>query len=144
MIKRTLLLAAALSTANLAITSAWGQTVFRCGSRYSQSPCPGAVAIDIDDSRTPEQKAQTDAAAAQAAATADRMERDRLAREKAQAGRPAATSTRPAKAPKAAASKPRKSSSGKTSKAKPEYFVAGAPAEPGKTLRKPTSKTVQP
>lgn len=61
----------------------YSQTIYRCGNTYSQTPCPGAALIAADDSRSPAQKAQTDAAAAQAARQADRMERERLAQERA-------------------------------------------------------------
>ncbi len=64
-------------------TPAWGQTVYKCGNVYSQVPCPGAVAVEASDNRTPAQKAQADAAAAQAAKSADKMEKARLALEKA-------------------------------------------------------------
>jgi len=58
------------------------QTIYRCGNTYSQTPCPGASLIAAGDSRSPEQKAQTDAAAAQAARQAERMERERMERER--------------------------------------------------------------
>lgn len=32
------------------------QTVYRCGSSYSQTPCPGGNAVDATDSRSPEQR----------------------------------------------------------------------------------------
>jgi hypothetical protein len=37
---------------------ATAQQVFRCGNSYSQTPCAGAVAVQTDDSRTDEQRAQ--------------------------------------------------------------------------------------
>ena len=46
------------------------QTIYRCGNAYSEAPCPGGVAIDVNDRRSAAQKAQTDAAARQAAASA--------------------------------------------------------------------------
>lgn len=55
------------------------QTIYRCGNSYSQTPCTGAVVVHADDKRTPDQKAQTDAATMRAARLAQRMERDRLA-----------------------------------------------------------------
>ncbi len=58
------------------------QPIFRCGNTYSQTPCPGALSIAADDRRSAEQKAQTDAAGAQAARQADHMEHERLARER--------------------------------------------------------------
>lgn len=58
------------------------QTIYRCGNSYSQTPCMGAIVVSADDSRTSDQKAQTDAATTQAARLADRMERDRVASER--------------------------------------------------------------
>ena len=34
------------------------QQVYRCGNSYSQTPCAGAVAVQTDDPRTDEQRAQ--------------------------------------------------------------------------------------
>ena len=59
------------------------QAIYRCGNSYSQTPCAGGSVVDADDRRSAEQKAQTDAAAAQAGRQADRMEHERLARERA-------------------------------------------------------------
>ncbi|MCZ4317296.1 hypothetical protein O4H66_28175 [Comamonadaceae bacterium G21597-S1] len=58
------------------------QPIYRCGNVYSQMPCADAIVLDADDRRTAEQKAQTDAATAQAMRQADRMQRDRLAAER--------------------------------------------------------------
>jgi hypothetical protein len=38
--------------------AASAQQVFRCGNSYSQTPCAGAVAVNTDDPRTDEQRAQ--------------------------------------------------------------------------------------
>ena len=32
-------------------SGAGAQPVYRCGNTYSQSPCPAAVAVDVDDLR---------------------------------------------------------------------------------------------
>ncbi|MCB2001520.1 MAG: hypothetical protein R3E92_11495 [Burkholderiaceae bacterium] len=61
------------------------QPIYRCGNVYSQMPCTDAIVLDADDRRSAEQKAQTDAATAQAMRQADRMQRDRLAAERAPA-----------------------------------------------------------
>jgi hypothetical protein len=62
-------------------TKAIGQNVYKCGSVYSQSPCPGGVAIDANDSRTPAEKAQRDALTAQTSRSAEQMEKERLVQE---------------------------------------------------------------
>ncbi len=58
------------------------QTVYRCGNSYSDAPCTGASLLSINDSRTPAQKAQTDAATFQARTSAQQMEHERQALEK--------------------------------------------------------------
>jgi hypothetical protein len=58
------------------------QSVYRCGNTYSQTPCPGAEPLQLQDSRLPEQKQQTDAAAGQSARLAQTMEKTRIAEEK--------------------------------------------------------------
>lgn len=58
-------------------TGAAGQNIYKCGGSYSQTPCPGAVTLDVTDTRTPAQKKQTDMAASRDAKTADRMEKAR-------------------------------------------------------------------
>lgn len=110
-------------------TSALGQQVYRCGNTYSQSPCPGAAPVDVTDTRTSAQKAQTDAAAVQSAKLADQLEKERLAREKASA--PKATAAPPKKQAALPANSKEKPAE-KTAKGKkpaPEYFVAAAKPE---------------
>jgi Tfp pilus assembly protein PilO len=58
------------------------QGIYRCGNSYSQVPCPGAESLQLNDSRQPEQKQQTEAAASQAARLAKTMEQARIAEEK--------------------------------------------------------------
>ena len=103
-----------------------GQTVYKCGTSYSQQPCAGAIALDVSDGRTPAQKAQTDAAAAQAAKAAAKLEKDRLALEKVQTAalsRKVATAYQPARA--ASSSKAgRVSAHQRKKKQVPEYFTA--------------------
>lgn len=100
-----------------------GQTIYRCGNSYSDAPCAGASMLAIDDSRSPAQKAQTDAATRQTRSLAQQMERERLALEKsAMSSRPPATRLQgdtPARAP-----------------------GTGAPADPARTAKTPNkSKT---
>jgi hypothetical protein len=58
------------------------QGIYRCGNSYSQAPCPGAEPLQLEDARQPDQKQQSDAAAAQTARLAQSMERTRIAEEK--------------------------------------------------------------
>ena len=66
----------------LSCLTAGAQTVYRCGNSYSDAPCAGASVLPINDSRSPAQKAQTDAATVQTRTLAQQMERERLALER--------------------------------------------------------------
>ena len=48
------------------------QTLYRCGNEYRDTPCPGGKALDTQDPRTPEQRAQTSQASAKEAAREER------------------------------------------------------------------------
>ena len=39
-------------------TGASAQNVYRCGSSYSQKPCPDAVVVDVEDTRSNSQKVE--------------------------------------------------------------------------------------
>ena len=92
-------------------SSAMAQTVYKCGSTYSQFPCPDGVVINADP-RSSAQKAQADQATARDARTASAMEKARLLQEKADLA--ANTPKAPAKA--ASASKKHKSDAKKKKK----------------------------
>lgn len=119
--------------------AALGQTIYRCGDSYSQTPCPGATSLEVDDSRSPVQKAQADAATAAASRAAGTMERERLARERTSEAskiRNAAGSS----SAHAAATPARKAA--KQAKPEPLYFTAGVPAEKTKDkVKKPADKS---
>ena len=73
------LLAALLLIAACAVsTGAWGQKVYRCGSSYSQTPCPDGAIVDADDTRSKSQKTQADLATARDVKTANTLEQVRL------------------------------------------------------------------
>ncbi len=120
-----------------------GQTIYKCGNVYGQSPCPDGVVVDANDSRTPAQKAQADAATALAARSADKLERERVSLEKPQAGKPA-------KKPSKAGQPTGNGKDGKITKAsekkkkkEPEYFTAAVAPDPKKekkTARKADDK----
>ena len=63
-------------------TGATAQNIYKCGSSYSQSPCPGGSTIDVTDARTPAQKEQTDSAVSRDAQTAEAMQKARIQQEK--------------------------------------------------------------
>ena len=74
---RTTLRQAVISVSLAGIPAAWAQPIFRCANLYSDRPCPGAVPVDADDSRSARQKAETDGATRQIAREADHLERER-------------------------------------------------------------------
>ncbi|MGE0333495.1 MAG: hypothetical protein AB7P37_22675 [Ramlibacter sp.] len=116
-------------TAQLAITGvmfgaacmgAAAQTVYRCGSAYSQAPCTGGQVIDISETLQTGQHGKGPSAAERDAKAAAALERDRLRLEAN-----AAPAYIPPQAP---AAKPRKNGDRPR---KLEQFTAMAPAKPG-------------
>jgi len=127
-------------------TTAWAQTVYRCGNLYSDAPCPGAKTIDASDTRTAQQKAQTDAAARQSTALADRMERERRALEQTQRapsspGRPQVAVATPRSSAHSVAAKPKKASAQTQKPAEPftASVVMPAKSRPGNDPDKPAA-----
>ena len=88
-------------------TRASAEDVYRCGSTYSQKPCPDAVKVDVQDSRTPAQKAEADAKTQRETAQVQAVEK---ARQKEEAQQRAANARLAAADAKKAAAKPRTSS----------------------------------
>ena len=89
-------------------TGATGQNVYKCGNAYSQKPCTDAVVVDVQDSRTPVQKAESDALIKRDAAAANAMEKTRLkeeAQQRADNAKLAAAAAKNAKADAANATK---------------------------------------
>jgi hypothetical protein len=127
----------ALSTASTA------QSVYKCGNAYSQKPCTDAVIVDVQDSRTPAQKAESDALIKRDSAAANAMEKSRLkeeAQQRADNAKLAAAAAKkvPVKSKEKAAKRPdSKTSSHKTSAAKksvkkkkdPEHLAASSAAK---------------
>ncbi|MDO9283439.1 MAG: hypothetical protein Q7U26_01005 [Aquabacterium sp.] len=102
--------------------------VYRCGSSYSDAPCPGGKPVAADDPRSADQRQQAQDVKRREAALADRLRTERLAREKAAAAqRAAGIGPMAADAPKRAASQP----GGKVKTAK----LAKTPKKKAKTAR---------
>ena len=111
-------------------TWAIGTNVYKCGSTYSQTPCEGAVAVQVNDARSKEQKSQSDAAIVQQGKVANAMEKARL-KEEAQArtqSKPQKSTAKPAsKAPTEPKNDTLTAGTAKKSKGKkkePEFFTA--------------------
>lgn len=138
-----------------AYTGASAAEVYKCGNNYSQSPCPDAVRLDVQDARTPAQKAESEANVRREAATANAMERARLkeearqravnAKKDAKQGKKASTkphtaASAPATDPASTASSKSKRKKGANKKKKdPEFFTASVPTDKPKpqTVAKP-------
>ena len=122
-------------------TAAIGQTIYRCGDTYSQTPCPGAVSLQVDDSRSAAQKAHADAATIATHRAATTLERERLAQERT------SKVTNNRKAPERGGTEaedtPARKAAKKTKPA-PPYFTAGVPAEQSRDkVKKPSAKPVK-
>jgi hypothetical protein len=68
----------------LAAAGAHAQSVYRCGSLYSESPCPQASLLDVSDARSDSQRMEAQRLASNDRRLADQMERERLKRDAAQ------------------------------------------------------------
>jgi len=106
------------------LTRVEAQNVYRCGDSYSQSPCPGGVAIDAGDSRTKGQKAQADAATQRDRQTANTLEKERLKQEAA-----ASPGTPKTEAAKASPTTAAPHTSSKKKHKEPTYFTAKTAAD---------------
>lgn len=146
--KTSILIATLFIAAHAIPTRASAEEVYRCGSTYSQKPCPDAVRVDVQDTRTPAQKAEADAKTQRETAQVQAIEK---ARQKEEAQQRAANAKLAAAEAKKAAAKPRAKASAaqgdtasaskgkkKTAKTKkePEFFVASVAADKPKAPAK--------
>lgn len=117
---------------------AQGETVYRCGSLYTQTPCAGAIAVDASDERSAAQKQQADDGAVKLARAAALLEKERLAGEKMQSQR-TTEKTRHGKPARNTASVDAPRPHAKAKKKEPDYFTASS--RPEKTEKKVQGKT---
>jgi hypothetical protein len=123
--KPTLL--ALLVFASLLLSTVHAATrVYKCGTTYSQFPCPGGETIKADDIRSRTQKTQSDRAIASDKKIADTMAKNRLKQEK----RDIAANT-PRAVAQASQSKSKETTvqSRKRKTSKPDWFIAQVPAD---------------
>jgi len=66
-----------------AISAAQAQIVYRCGNTYSQSACPAATLVEVNDARSAAQQTEARRLAGGERRLAADMRRDRLADERA-------------------------------------------------------------
>lgn len=129
-----------LILATLALAaSAQAQTVYRCGSSYSQQPCPGGTPVAASDARTPADAARATRAAEADARRADAMEKARLAQER---DAPRAIIIGP-QTPAVADAKPAKEGA-KPKAGKLEQFTAVSPKPPGEAKKPKGKKKAKP
>lgn len=105
---------------------AQASTIYKCGTTYSQFPCPAGEVIKADDLRSAAQKKQSDRATSRDIKLADNIEKGRLKQERLDiaANAPPSTAKAGAVAPK---ENSRKASESKARK--PAWFVARVPGE---------------
>ena len=149
---KTSILIATIFVASCSVsTRASAEEVYRCGSAYSQKPCPDAVKVEVQDSRTPAQKAEADAKTRAETAQVQAIEK---VHQKEEAQRRADNAKLAAAEAKKAAAKPHPKTSApatdvatasaskgkkKTTKSKkkePEFFVASVAADKPKAPAK--------
>lgn len=73
---------APLLAALLMCGSVMAQDVWRCGSHYADSPCPGGRRVEVADERSPGQQAAAADVAARQEQLASRLVAERTARER--------------------------------------------------------------
>ena len=71
-------------TLGLAVLSASAQSVYRCGNVYSQSSCPHARVVEVDDMRSEAQRSDAQLLAANDKRLGNELQRERLARDAAE------------------------------------------------------------
>ena len=128
-------------------TGTLAQSTYKCGNTYSATPCTGGAAIDTADTRTSQQRAQSEAATSKAAKAGEAMEKSRLTQErahaKAQADSVGAGATViSAQNPGQDASEPISKAEAKKKKNAPEYFTAQVTGEK-KAKAKKVKKTAE-
>jgi hypothetical protein len=90
MIQTALLSFLAGLACNVYAPKALAQTVYRCGSTYSQTPCKGAVTLDVNDGRTAAQRHEAQKIIDHDKKAAKALETERLQQEKKIAAQDAA------------------------------------------------------
>ena len=109
--------------------------VYRCGNSYSSKPCPGAVAVDVADPRSPAQQRAAQQASQRDAALARQMQADRLAAERA-APKGGAANVGPV-----AAKPPAKAASKSQHPPKPKKHAATSAAKSASSTGHPSSQS---
>jgi hypothetical protein len=124
---------AALGLLLMACVGAQAQAIYRCGTEYSQTPCPGGKVLESSDPRSAAQRTEALRVAAQERRRVAELERERRALEKGtKPAKPTGFNGRPA-TPDDAVSAERSKSGKAASRAKATNgndFVAVEPRKP--------------
>lgn len=120
--------------ASIAIsTGAHGKNVYRCGNSYSEKPCAEGVSVNVTDTRTPTQRAQSDAMIRRDATAAKASDKERTKDEAARRADETGSATTSA----------RKTSAKPKLNAEPASSV-GTPASDTKASKKAAKKKTEP
>ena len=111
-----------LIAACAASTGAIAQKVYKCGSSYSQIPCPDGVTVEAEDARTKGQKSAATQNSKSQARQAEALEKERL-KDEAQARAADQAWAKALHKKEPSGSKPK----AKTKSKEPEYFTAKPP-----------------
>ena len=106
------------------------QSVYRCGTAYSQTPCAGGQVIDTSETLQTQQQGKGPSAAERDAKAAAALEKERLRQEASAAPAYIPPSKEPADKRRKGAGKPQKL----------EQFTAIAPVRPGEEKKKKKEK----
>jgi hypothetical protein len=117
-----------------AVGAAQAQEVYRCGSAYSQTPCPQGRLVEAADARSEAQRAEAARVAAGERRLATEMRRDRLAEEAALKPALAGSFSAP-KAVAAAHTSPTKKKRGSAKPAAHKDFVVTVASDRKKRVR---------
>jgi hypothetical protein len=81
---KILSMAAVVVVAGAFTSAAYAQQTYRCGNTYSQTPCADGKALDVQDKRTDEQKAQAGKVTRDTEDSVNKLAAERKAREKSE------------------------------------------------------------
>ena len=127
--------------------TAAAQQVYRCGSNYSQQPCPGGTTVQVEDTRSQADAKRADAETKRQAKAADALEKERLQQEAkaAPANILPQGGTEAAQGKEAGSQKKAEAKDKAKGKArKPDYFTAVSPKKASEgTDKKKSAKSKQ-
>jgi len=110
-----------------------GAETWRCGNTYTDQPCKDGRIVDLEDARDATQRREADGTTREARAAADRLERERVRLESAQARRAATLiDNKPLDAKPGSTQGSGVAQKKKKGKREPDYFSAHDPVATAK------------